>query len=727
SLRFSSVKGLPSELYTGGALHRDAFKAYLDDLATAGAEARPRVKMIILGNGEVGKTQLRRRLQGEEFNPVWDSTHGIEAHSAHMDHPDYPKGVLINAWDFGGQDIYHGAHALFMRSNAVVVLCWHPDFEAGVEATSGELGIERKPLTYWLDFIAHTAGRDVPLILVRTRGRDRKAGEMLPDGASERLAQFAHAREAVIDTGEPPQNLDQFREQLRDAIGHLDAQFGAVHIGQSRMELAMGLAAMRESDQHYTDPAHKRFRTLTQERYAQYCETRLAPVSSPKHALDFLHHAGDVFYQEGLFDDRIVLDHNWALGAVYAVFNRSEKLVNELRRRGGRFTRDFLALALWDRAGHSEADQSLFLSMMVQCGIAFRASGKRSDDADAEYIAPALLPKLGETQTQFKDRWEDASPSAQTLARYGRIHAGFVHRLIAKYGELTEGQAIYWDTGVLIFDEETQARGRVDVDVEAGTVTLRTQPGLSGRGDTARLIKRLSEVRERVDRHFNLSPEIEGAVEVLEDQEQSPDSARLVAGFEPAPRPRFAISYAHPDRDAGETEIYEKIEALKPLIEERGWEFIYDQRDLPAGTDLPGFMKTISAADRVLTVFSPKYFRSRFCTSELIGAWDWSREDPRVFQSSVIAIGHPEIVLDDTGFWTNTHQHWATLAEELIQQVASTADVEGTSPLAGRKDLLLKFRRQIIPVLESLSSIIQPMSFDAFIERLDYYVPRHTK
>jgi TIR domain len=50
-------------------------------------------------------------------------------------------------------------------------------------------------------------------------------------------------------------------------------------------------------------------------------------IASDKAALlDFLHHNGVVFHHLGLFGNRIVLDQNWALEAIYAIFDRKKIL-----------------------------------------------------------------------------------------------------------------------------------------------------------------------------------------------------------------------------------------------------------------------------------------------------------------------------------------------------------------------------------------------------------------
>ena len=68
--------------------------------------------------------------------------------------------------------------------------------------------------------------------------------------------------------------------------------------------------------------------------------------------LDFLHQNGAVFYRPGLFGDRIVLDQNWALEAIYALFDR--KKILPLLRGYGRFSRADLEALVW--SGHTSEE-----------------------------------------------------------------------------------------------------------------------------------------------------------------------------------------------------------------------------------------------------------------------------------------------------------------------------------------------------------------------------------
>ena len=119
----ASIPGIPAEALSQG--YGDnclaAVRAHFRDL-----EARlgntDRRKGDRPGQGRVGKTQICRRLRDEDYDGDEPSTHGILVTSA-----DLPSGeppVRLNIWDFGGQDLYHGTHALFLRTSAVFLLVW---------------------------------------------------------------------------------------------------------------------------------------------------------------------------------------------------------------------------------------------------------------------------------------------------------------------------------------------------------------------------------------------------------------------------------------------------------------------------------------------------------------------------------------------------------------------------------------------------------------------------
>ena len=101
------------------------------------------------GNGGSGKTQLSRFLCDLPFETEWNSTHGIRVVHAALPHATGGSAIKLHIWDFGGQDIYHGTHALFVRTRAVFAIVWAANTEPPPETTvKCSQGAEMKPISY---------------------------------------------------------------------------------------------------------------------------------------------------------------------------------------------------------------------------------------------------------------------------------------------------------------------------------------------------------------------------------------------------------------------------------------------------------------------------------------------------------------------------------------------------------------------------------------------------
>ena len=326
------------------------------------------VKFMILGNGRVGKTQLCRRLRGERYDETVPSTHGIEISSAPLVRaPGEAPMATLRIWDFGGQDIYRHARP-------VPEVARH--LPAGVDARvggtqfhdHGGFTFRNQPLGYWLAYVGSLGGRDSPVLVIQSqcdRPEDERASLPLPPGALDAFP-FQKPLRFSAKTDRGRASLD---EALADAVTWLRRNQGVDKIGKGRAEVKAGLEAMRDDDAG-RPPAERRHRLVTQAEFLSLCE-QAGNISSPDALLDYLHNSGTVFYRQGLFGDRIILDQAWALDAVYAVFDRDRSYRN-LQRYRGRFTRSDLGQWIWDAEGYAPEEQELFLSLMQQCGICFR-------------------------------------------------------------------------------------------------------------------------------------------------------------------------------------------------------------------------------------------------------------------------------------------------------------------------------------------------------------------
>jgi internalin A len=121
---------------------------------------------VLVGEGNVGKTTLLKALKGkageapQEHEPT---THGVEIdiHGLRLPHPA-KDGVEIqlNAWDFGGQDVYRVTHQFFFSRRSLYLLVWEP-----------RNNVQQGRLDEWLDMIRLRVGDEARVIIVSTHSQ----------------------------------------------------------------------------------------------------------------------------------------------------------------------------------------------------------------------------------------------------------------------------------------------------------------------------------------------------------------------------------------------------------------------------------------------------------------------------------------------------------------------------------------------------------------------------
>jgi len=103
----------------------DAVKRYLRANAT-GKVVLNEAKLILIGEGEVGKTCLLGALRGDPWEEGRPTTHGIEIKPVKVTAPAGGMEITLNGWDFGGQPVYRPTHQLFFSAPAVYLVVWKP-------------------------------------------------------------------------------------------------------------------------------------------------------------------------------------------------------------------------------------------------------------------------------------------------------------------------------------------------------------------------------------------------------------------------------------------------------------------------------------------------------------------------------------------------------------------------------------------------------------------------
>ncbi len=142
---------------------REAVLKYFDDADLYGTRKLEVVKLILVGNSKVGKTNLSEYLRGIAISKTHNSTHmlNIQSIKINFKEKDNPNRMQVNIFDFGGQDYYHDSHRLYYSHDTAYILMWDTTTNKySEEAEDGKTPeehfvYENYPLEYWLESITY--------------------------------------------------------------------------------------------------------------------------------------------------------------------------------------------------------------------------------------------------------------------------------------------------------------------------------------------------------------------------------------------------------------------------------------------------------------------------------------------------------------------------------------------------------------------------------------------
>jgi internalin A len=270
-------------------------------VALAGLETGERLneaKLLVVGDGKVGKSSVVERLIDNTFNPNKQTTLGVEINDEMQILQSEFKGkeepIKLNIWDFGGQEIQHSTHQFFFTTRSLYLLV--------LDARKGD---QLSNIEYWLKLIESFAG-DSPIIIVVNQIDQLK--------------------------GQRPLNLD--RKALQDKYNIRDFVEASCATGQGIEMLRAAIAREAEALKHVHDiwprewlAIKKRLKEMRSdyipvEKYFEICgEEDLNDDDLRGSLLDMFHVLGTVIRFPG---DTQVLNPRWVTQGVYALLTSSE-------------------------------------------------------------------------------------------------------------------------------------------------------------------------------------------------------------------------------------------------------------------------------------------------------------------------------------------------------------------------------------------------------------------
>ncbi len=676
--------------YHSGRPCLDRVLAWQKEILATGEACNSEIKIFVLGNGRVGKTQICRRLRGQDFDVRVASTHGINLGRFPLLFDDDDQPLLFgNLWDFGGQDVYLGTHSLFLDERAVYVIVWTPEHEN--ENTFSENGIpmQNRPLVYWLEYVRSLAGRDAPVIVVQSqcdRESEVREAQIPSEHGFTRLQRTACS-------AKKSDGMERFFPELKAAARLLQERHSAVRLPQSWVKVAEQLRGLHDQGQ----------KTIDWSSYVELCN-EANPQAIPHASIAYLHRSGQVFWRTGVFDEQVVLDQAWALSGIYAVLDRATTLPI-IRGQRGIFTKELLAALVWTE--YSPEEQSLFLSMMQQCGTCFKV-------ANGTYIAPGLLPSQATASAEIEQIWRDQTPNARAHLKYTFLHEGVLRAVLCAIGQQAGKLGVYWDLGIAYYDGKAKGPVRISAEYQASDAAcaagrIVVEAGGSGAAEVvAHLIDSIQKIR------IGLPPEINWEVgEYRKETEHESthsrgNNERIQFEIQPAAVPRTDIRPLVHFSYAWGGQSNDIADRLEKTLETTGHEVRRDKSSMRPGDWISLFMRQIGQAEIILILLSKKYTQSHYCMREMLYLWQSSLGDKREMLDRVVPIWLDDCRIHEAKDRMDIVRYWHDKKRELEKST------EGLPPLSWgdstREQLLLiqDFEHRSADMLAWVSDVLMP-------------------
>lgn len=364
-------------------------------------------KLILVGEGGVGKTSLVRSFLGEPFHADEQSTHGVAIRELLLQHPREPQVQMrLRVWDFGGQEIYHATHQFFLTDRSLYLLVWN-----------ARLGFEQGKLNYWLDTIRARAPES-PIFIIATH-------------VDERLVDF------------PFSDLQRRYSQIRGfwAVSNVTCE-GIAQILEAIRDEATALPLMGQLWPLKWIQAAETLSRLTDRWFSSTQLRKLLlgrglDEQEQTTLVRWLHELGEVlhFENEAELNDVVILKPEWLTQVISTVLDN-----RGVADQGGLFTAEDMSV-VW--ADFDVAMRQHLLRLMEKFDLSYRTL----EDREISIVVERLRH---EPPAEISRIWSDASTHSEVSMKFrfeSDIPAGLPTWFVARSHRFTTHN--HWRYGAL--------------------------------------------------------------------------------------------------------------------------------------------------------------------------------------------------------------------------------------------------------------------------------------
>jgi internalin A len=404
------------------------------------------IKLLIVGQGSVGKTSLVQRILNGTFDQNQTKTEGIsinqwqvkgsqgaetrnggtsDSRSPNDDAQISNSNIRLNIWDFGGQEIMHATHQFFLTKRSLYLL-----------VLDARLTQEENRTEYWLKII-QSFGADSPVTIVGNK-TDQHPLDIDRTGLQKKYPNIVGIIETSAATGA---GINALKAAIMEQVHFLP------HVRDLLPETWFTVKSKLEE-------LGRAKNFITQDEYLSLCAANeVTDEISQRTLISFLHDLGVVlhFQDDARLEALGILNPQWVTNGVYKILNSHELFQNQ-----GQLTLPILNTIL-NLPEYPRGEKRMYIvDMMKKFELCYDI------EPDKVFLIPDLLPKDEPEGVELK-----GVPAFQY--QYPVLPSSVITRFIVRMNKYIENN-VAWRTGVRLKLGNNIAI--VKADIEDKTISI---------------------------------------------------------------------------------------------------------------------------------------------------------------------------------------------------------------------------------------------------------------